>query len=71
MAFTTICMSVVFMLVTLGYSSRDEYPFSVDTLPDIVVSVQQYVRSGCVFILRPGMMGKFNISFSLTQKEII
>jgi hypothetical protein len=59
MAFTPVGMSVAFMLVTLGSSSRDEPTFPLETLPDIVVSVQLYVRSGCVYFLRPDIVGKF------------
>jgi hypothetical protein len=69
MAFKLVGMSVAVMLVICSShdestcSSHDESTFSLETLPDIVISMKQYVSSGCVFFLRPDIVGKFNIFF--------
>jgi hypothetical protein len=58
------------MMATLACSASDEAQLTVDTFANIVVSVQQYVISGCVFFLCPATAGKFHTFFFLTEKQI-
>lgn len=70
MAFATVCVSMTFMMAGLVSPSRDEPQLPVETLADIVISVQQYVRSGCVFFLCPATSGKFPTFFLLIETLI-
>jgi hypothetical protein len=70
MALTLVGLSLAFMVATLGSPSRDISTSSVETLTEIVVSVQQYVRAGCVFLLLPGLAGKFHVSSCHKNKQL-
>lgn len=67
MTFRTAGICMPFLMATLVSSSRLHPQDSVEMLTDIVISVQEYVRSGCVFFLCPTTSGKFLLFSSLLR----
>jgi hypothetical protein len=59
MALMSVGMSVALLVATLVLVSGDSAQLSQETQAKVVLSVQQYVGAGCVFILRPDVPGEF------------
>ena len=67
MALLSVGISVALVLATLVPASGDSTQLSQETRVKVVLSVQQYVRAGCVFILQPGAAGEFT---GYTEREL-
>jgi len=60
MALLSFSMSVALLVATLVLASGESAQLSQETQAKVVLSVQQYVRAGCVFILQPEAPGEFS-----------
>jgi hypothetical protein len=67
MALLSVSMAVTLVVASLVPSSGDSTRLSHETQAKVVLSVQQYVMAGCVFILRPAAPGEFT---GYTEREL-